>query len=105
MFLFLLSPQAGICCYYEPGVDDAWDPTQECQDDVDEQGAGAAFAQEDGEGWEEDCYYCFAAADLGSGLLVRREWVAQEGGTYDHHVCGIDLRLSPSFFGSLLIFG
>jgi hypothetical protein len=60
--------QAGVRCYHEPGVDDAGDPAEDGQDDVDEERAAAAFTQQDGEGREEDCYYCFAAADLG-GLI------------------------------------
>jgi hypothetical protein len=60
----VFSPQTGICDDHEPGVDDAGDPAEDGQDDVDEEGAGAAFAHEDGEGREEDCDYCFAAADL-----------------------------------------
>jgi hypothetical protein len=62
--LLVFSPQPGICDDDEPGVDDAGDPAEDGQDDVDEEGAGAAFAHEDCEGWEEDCDYCFAAADL-----------------------------------------
>lgn len=60
----MFSPQSGVGGDDEPGVDDAGDPAEDGQDDVDEEGAGAAFAHEDGEGREEDCDYCFAAADL-----------------------------------------
>lgn len=56
---------AGLGGDDEPGVDHARDPAEEGQDDVDEERAAAAFAEEDGEGREEDCYYCFAASDLG----------------------------------------
>ena len=73
----VFSPQPGIRCYDEPGVDDAGDPAEDGQDDVDEERAAAAFAQEDCEGREEDCYYCFAAADLRRGF-VRGECL--EGG-------------------------
>lgn len=61
-------PQPWIRCYHEPGVDYARDPAEDGQDDVYQQRAAAAFAQEDGEGREEDCYDCFAAADLVEGI-------------------------------------
>jgi hypothetical protein len=98
----VFSSQTGIGDDHEPGVDDAGDPAEDGQDDVDEEGAAAAFAQEDGEGREEDCYYCFAAADL-FGDFVRRRFKRERSmqsiklgsrGTYDHHVCGIDSKLS-----------
>jgi hypothetical protein len=41
--------------YYYPGVDDAGDPAEDCEEDVEEERTAAASAQEDGEGWEEDC--------------------------------------------------
>jgi hypothetical protein len=46
---------AGFGDYYYPGVDYAGDPAEDCEQDVEEEGAAAASAQEDGEGWEEDC--------------------------------------------------
>jgi hypothetical protein len=62
--VLVFSSQTGIGDDHEPGVDDAGDPAEDCQDDVEDEGAGAAFAHEDCEGREEDCDYCFAAADL-----------------------------------------
>lgn len=58
----------------EPGVDDAGDPAEDGEKDVDQQRAAAAFAQEDGEGWEEDGDDGFAAADLGGLLLESESW-------------------------------
>jgi hypothetical protein len=98
-------------------VDDAGDPAEDGQDDVDEEGAAAAFAQEDGEGREEDCYDCFAAADLFRWVFVRGVLKGNAGiqsiklgsrGTYDHHVCGVDSKLSSCSINpceSLMIFG
>jgi hypothetical protein len=83
--LVVFSSQSGICGYDEPCVDDAGDPAEDGQDDVDEEGAAAAFAQEDCEGREEDCYDCFAAADLFRWVLLegglRRRGVYQVGRT------------------------
>jgi hypothetical protein len=48
----VFSSQTGIGDDHEPGVDDAGDPAEDCQDDVEDEGAGAAFAHEDCEGRE-----------------------------------------------------
>jgi hypothetical protein len=47
---------AGFGDYYDPGVDYAGDPAEDCEEDVQQEGAGAASPEEDGEGREEDCY-------------------------------------------------
>jgi len=77
MVVVLLPPQPWVGCYYEPGVDYAGDPAEDGQDYVDEQGAAAAFAQEHCEGREENGDYCFAAADLLIGLVVREGYARQ----------------------------
>jgi hypothetical protein len=59
---------AGFGYDYDPGVDYAGDPAEDCEEDVQQERTAAASAQEDGEGWEEDCYEGFAAAGL--DLLV-----------------------------------
>jgi hypothetical protein len=56
--------------YYYPGVDYAGDPAEDCEDDVEQERTATASAQEDGEGWEEDCYEGFAAACLEEGGLL-----------------------------------
>ena len=97
----VFSSQSGIGDDHEPGVDDAGDPAEDCQDDVEDEGAGAAFAHEDCEGREEDCDYCFAAADLfWEWNLLENVFVLKKtrlGKTYDHHVCDIDSILSSRF--------
>lgn len=43
---------------HEPGVEHAWQPAQEREDDADEEGGAAAGADEDGEGWDEERDQC-----------------------------------------------
>jgi hypothetical protein len=83
---------AGFGYDYDPGVDYAGDPAEDCEEDVQQERTAAASAQEDGEGWEEDCYEGFAAAGLDllvCGLVGRHEDGLVLWETYEDHGCGL----------------
>lgn len=46
--------------YYLQGVDDTWDVSQDCQEDVNEEVGVAAAFEENPERWEDDGEYDFA---------------------------------------------
>ncbi len=55
-----------------PGVDDAGDPAERAEQDVDEQVGAAGAGEDDGQGWEED------------GEEVQEDGAAAGGGVAGH---------------------
>lgn len=61
---FVLLSQAWLGQDDDPRVDDTGNPAENCEQDIEQELGAASCAQRDGEGREEDCDDCFAAADL-----------------------------------------